>query len=112
MTGTVASTLAVDDEELGAPGARVEVDCVDVIEVRDGLIASKQTYLDTRQMERQLGGGSSAPPPRTAPARRRPPGGGTPRQPGWRCAPRAGRSRKALTCSVTTSSPGSSPRSG
>jgi hypothetical protein len=27
-----------------------------VIEVRDGLVASKQTYLDSQTMERQLGG--------------------------------------------------------
>src|SRR5262249_12459624 len=58
MTGTVASTLAVDGEELGTPGAHIEVDCVDVIEIRDGLVASKHTYLDTREMERQLGGGA------------------------------------------------------
>ena len=30
--------------------------CVDVIEVRDGLVASKHTYLDTLEMQRQLGG--------------------------------------------------------
>ena len=41
---------------LGDRGARVEVDCVDVIEVRDGLVASKQTYLDSRELQRQLGG--------------------------------------------------------
>ena len=55
MTGTVAGTIALEGEELGASGSRIEVDCVDVIEVRDGLVASKQTYLDTREMERQLG---------------------------------------------------------
>jgi hypothetical protein len=32
------------------------VDCVDVIEVRDGLVASKHTYLDSMAMQRQLGG--------------------------------------------------------
>ena len=37
-------------------GARVEVDCVDVIEVRDGLVSSKQTYIDSLTMQRQLGG--------------------------------------------------------
>jgi ketosteroid isomerase-like protein len=37
-------------------GARVEVDCVDVIEVRDGLVSSKQTYIDSLAMQRQLGG--------------------------------------------------------
>jgi steroid delta-isomerase-like uncharacterized protein len=55
MTGTVAGAIDVEGERLGATGSRIEVDCVDVIEVRDGLVASKQTYLDTREMERQLG---------------------------------------------------------
>jgi steroid delta-isomerase-like uncharacterized protein len=58
MTGTVAGTIALEGEELGAAGSRIEVDCVDVIEVRDGLVVSKQTYLDTREMERQLGAAS------------------------------------------------------
>jgi steroid delta-isomerase-like uncharacterized protein len=56
MSGTVAQAIQVDGEELGDRGARVEVDCVDVIEVRDGLVASKETYLDSQAMQRQLGG--------------------------------------------------------
>jgi steroid delta-isomerase-like uncharacterized protein len=56
MTGTVESSIEVEGESLGDRGARVEVDCVDVIEVRDGLVASKQTYLDSRELQRQLGG--------------------------------------------------------
>jgi steroid delta-isomerase-like uncharacterized protein len=56
MTGTVAGSLEVEGVELGTAGNRVEVDCVDVIEVRDGLIASKHTYLDSLAMQRQLGG--------------------------------------------------------
>ena len=56
MTGTVENAIEVDGESLGDSGARVEVDCVDVIEVRDGLVASKQTYLDSRELQRQLGG--------------------------------------------------------
>ena len=56
MTGTLAGSLQVDGQELGSSGARVEVECVDVIEVRDGLIASKQTYLDSLAMQNQLGG--------------------------------------------------------
>jgi ketosteroid isomerase-like protein len=56
MSGTAAGSIEVDGEALGTQGARVEVDCVDVIEVRDGLVASKQTYLDSQAMERQLGG--------------------------------------------------------
>ena len=57
MTGTVEGSIEVDGDTLGASGARVEVDCVDVIEVRNGLVASKQTYLDSMALERQLGGG-------------------------------------------------------
>jgi steroid delta-isomerase-like uncharacterized protein len=56
MTGTAAGSLEVDGESVGTDGARVEVDCVDVIEVRDGLIAGKQTYLDATTMQRQLEG--------------------------------------------------------
>jgi steroid delta-isomerase-like uncharacterized protein len=56
MSGTVAGSIEVEGEALGANGARVQVDCVDVIEVRDGLVASKQTYIDSLAMQRQLGG--------------------------------------------------------
>jgi steroid delta-isomerase-like uncharacterized protein len=56
MTGTVAQAIEVEGEALGENGARVEIDCVDVIEVRDGLVASKQTYIDSLAMQRQLGG--------------------------------------------------------
>jgi steroid delta-isomerase-like uncharacterized protein len=56
MTGTVAQAIEVDGEAVGESGARVEVDCVDVIEVRDGLVSSKQTYIDSLAMQRQLGG--------------------------------------------------------
>jgi steroid delta-isomerase-like uncharacterized protein len=54
MTGTVAQPLEVDDKPVGATGAGVEVDCIDVIEVRDGLIARKDTYLDALTMQQQL----------------------------------------------------------
>jgi steroid delta-isomerase-like uncharacterized protein len=56
MSGTVDQAIEVDGEELGVRGARVQVPCVDVIKVRDGLIASKHTYLDSVTMQRQLGG--------------------------------------------------------
>jgi steroid delta-isomerase-like uncharacterized protein len=56
MSGTVAQPIDVEGESLGDQGARVEIDCVDVIEVRDGLVASKQTYIDSLAMQRQLGG--------------------------------------------------------
>src|SRR3954463_10337727 len=56
MSGTVAGSIEVEGQALGEGGARVEVDCVDVITVRDGLVASKQTYIDSLSMQRQLGG--------------------------------------------------------
>jgi steroid delta-isomerase-like uncharacterized protein len=56
LSGTIAGSIEVEGEKLGESGARVEVDCVDVIEVRDGLVASKQTYLDSLAMHRQLEG--------------------------------------------------------
>jgi steroid delta-isomerase-like uncharacterized protein len=56
MSGTVAGSIEVEGEALGESGARVEVDCVDLIEVRDGLVASKQTYVDSLTMQRQLEG--------------------------------------------------------
>jgi steroid delta-isomerase-like uncharacterized protein len=56
MSGTVEGSIEVEGDTLGTSGARVEVDCVDVIEVRDGLVASKQTYLDSMALQRQLEG--------------------------------------------------------
>jgi steroid delta-isomerase-like uncharacterized protein len=56
MSGTVDQSIEVDGESFGSSGARVEVPCVDVIKVRDGLIASKHTYIDSLAMQRQLGG--------------------------------------------------------
>jgi steroid delta-isomerase-like uncharacterized protein len=56
MTGTVEQAIEVEGESMGDRGARVEVDCVDVIEVRNGLVAGKHTYLDSLAMQRQLGG--------------------------------------------------------
>jgi steroid delta-isomerase-like uncharacterized protein len=65
MTGTVEQAIDVEGVDPAAVfvaavnegrGARIEVACVDVIEVRDGLVASKQTYLDSMAMQRQLGG--------------------------------------------------------
>jgi steroid delta-isomerase-like uncharacterized protein len=56
MSGTIAQPIEVEGESLGDSGARVEVDCVDVIEVRDGLVVSKQTYIDSLTMQRQLAG--------------------------------------------------------
>ncbi len=56
MSGTVEQAIEVEGESFGARGKRVEVPCVDVIEVRDGLVASKHTYIDSLAMQRQIGG--------------------------------------------------------
>jgi steroid delta-isomerase-like uncharacterized protein len=56
MSGTVEQALEVEGESFGERGVRVEVPCVDVIEVRDGRVATKHTYLDSMTMQRQLGG--------------------------------------------------------
>jgi steroid delta-isomerase-like uncharacterized protein len=65
MSGTAAQPIEVEGvdpaavfvaAEDGGLGKRVEVACVDVIEVRDGLVASKQTYIDSLAMQRQLAG--------------------------------------------------------
>lgn len=56
MTGSASGAVEVDGDTVGDAGARVEVPCVDVIEVRDGLVASKHTYLDSLLMQRRLAG--------------------------------------------------------
>ena len=58
MTGTAAAPFDVDGERVDAPGARIEVDAVDVITVRDGLVQTKDTYLDALAFQGQLGAAS------------------------------------------------------
>jgi ketosteroid isomerase-like protein len=55
LTGTVAAPVELDGEALEASGARIEVPCVDVIELQDGLIASKHSYLDAAAFQAQMG---------------------------------------------------------
>jgi steroid delta-isomerase-like uncharacterized protein len=55
LTGTVAGTVELEEQTLEAPGASVEVACVDVIQVRDGLVTRKDTYLDGVSFMRQIG---------------------------------------------------------
>lgn len=43
-------------EVIEPSGRRVEVDGADVITVRDGLVCTKHTYMDTLAMRRQLAG--------------------------------------------------------
>ena len=54
MTGTAAAPFDVDGERVDAPGARIEVDAVDVITVRDGLVQTKDTYVDALALQSQL----------------------------------------------------------
>ena len=54
MSGTVAAPIDVDGERLEAPGARVDVDFLDVIAVADGLLARKDSYLDGLAFQQQM----------------------------------------------------------
>jgi steroid delta-isomerase-like uncharacterized protein len=55
MSGTVAAPIESAGETIEASGARVDVDFLDVIAVRDGLLARKDSYLDTLDFQAQLG---------------------------------------------------------
>ncbi len=54
MIGTAAAPFDVDGEQVDAPGARIEVDAVDVITVREGLVQTKDTYVDALAFQSQL----------------------------------------------------------
>jgi ketosteroid isomerase-like protein len=56
MAGTLAATGEIIDGESAEAGARFEVDAVDVIEVADGELTAKHTYLDSQALLRQIGG--------------------------------------------------------
>jgi steroid delta-isomerase-like uncharacterized protein len=56
MSGTLAASGEIADGESAEAGARFEVDAVDVIEVADGELAAKHTYVDSQALLRQLGG--------------------------------------------------------
>ena len=58
MSGTVSAPIEVEGERIEAPGTRVEVDFLDVIVVADGLLARKDSYLDTLDFQAQLGAAS------------------------------------------------------
>lgn len=55
MSGTVSAPIEVDGREVEASGTPVEVDFLDVIAVQDGLLARKDSYLDTLGFQAQLG---------------------------------------------------------
>ena len=55
MSGTLAQPLELAGAVIAEPGAKIAVDALDVIDVRDGLIAAKHTYLDSVALLQQLG---------------------------------------------------------
>lgn len=58
MSGTVSAPIEVEGDRIEATGTRVEVDFLDVIAVDDGLLARKDSYLDTLDFQGQLGAAS------------------------------------------------------
>jgi steroid delta-isomerase-like uncharacterized protein len=55
MSGTLAQPLELNGSVIAEPGAKIAVDALDVIDVRDGLIVAKHTYLDSVALLQQLG---------------------------------------------------------
>jgi steroid delta-isomerase-like uncharacterized protein len=55
MSGTLAQPLELAGAVIAEPGAKFAVDALDVIDVRDGLITAKHTYVDAVAMLQQLG---------------------------------------------------------
>ncbi len=55
MSGTLAESGEVVEGESAEAGAHFEVDAVDVIEVADGKLTAKHTYVDSQALLRQLG---------------------------------------------------------
>ena len=58
MSGTLSAPIELEGEQIESPGTRVEVDFLDVIAVQDGLLARKDSYLDTLDFQTQLGAAS------------------------------------------------------
>jgi len=54
MSGTLAAPVEIEGERVEAPGTRIEVDFLDVIAVKDELLARKDSYLDSLSFQRQL----------------------------------------------------------
>lgn len=57
MSGTLAEAGEVTDGAEAETGSQFNVDAVDVIEVSDGLLTAKHTYLDSVTLLRQIGAG-------------------------------------------------------
>lgn len=58
MSGTVSAPIEVEGQAVEATGTRVEIDFLDVIAVSEGLLARKDSYLDTLDFQAQLGSAS------------------------------------------------------
>ena len=58
MSGTVSAPIEVEGQAVEATGTRVEIDFLDVIAVSEGLLARKDSYLDTLDFQAQLGAAS------------------------------------------------------
>jgi steroid delta-isomerase-like uncharacterized protein len=58
MSGTLAESGEVTEGAEAEAGASFSVDAVDVIEVRDGQLTAKHTYVDSQALLRQLGAAS------------------------------------------------------
>jgi len=56
MAGTLAAAGEIIEGASAETGARFEVDAVDVIEVANGELTAKHTYVDSQALLRQLGG--------------------------------------------------------
>lgn len=54
MSGTLAESGEIVEGEAAEAGAHFEVDAVDVIEVADGELTAKHTYVDSQALLRQL----------------------------------------------------------
>lgn len=57
FSAELVKPFPLQDEVIEPSGRRVDVDGVDVITVRDGLVRTKHTYMDTLALHRQLTGG-------------------------------------------------------
>jgi steroid delta-isomerase-like uncharacterized protein len=54
MRGTLAEPLELEGATVGRPGARMEVDAVDIVDVEDGLLKAKHTFVDSVTLLRQV----------------------------------------------------------
>jgi steroid delta-isomerase-like uncharacterized protein len=55
MRGTLAEPFELEGTAIGKPGARMEVDALDLVDVENGLVKAKHTFVDSVTLLRQLG---------------------------------------------------------